>query len=454
MKFTVRQDRFENTSDLTLRIKEENFPVLDYSSTGLSILSKKILGNVSDIFEGTLLSEEVAIANLNLKLIRLDSKNDLKISFQSLDKFVPIDAISSFYHVKNLLNNYKNIEGEYETIPEVLRLAVFQLKNILQKLKTDLQDLQNKDKPGYGIFYKEKEEYLIKYTAFSLESLFSNVYKHVENIYSQNNKILLQNCLKFIQQELSILYEAPAANRFFNKPLGYAGDFEMMNMAYRNDYEGKDIFSKAVHYYCVNHQNAIAVRNRIDFLTDFMNKIFKNHSSSTLNILSVASGPAEEIKRFIEINDQTGLKKVKITLLDQDLASLKYAQMNILSSMFDNEKHLDVEFMNKNITFIIKNGLKEKYDFIYTAGLFDYFDDHLAMLVAKKLYQSLNPNGTLVIGNFDINFTNQAFMEVFFDWHLIYRSSEQLKDLYSSICSPIDVLSEKEGTNLFAVLRK
>ncbi len=454
MKSIFRQDRIENTTDLILRIKEGDFPVFNYSATGISVLSKTAFGEVGDVFDGTLFSEEIAIVNLNLELIRVDSKNVDKISFQSIGKLIPISAISSYYHVKNLLSTYRMLQDEYGVIPESLRIAVFQLKNILYKFQVDLEEISNKLEAGYGIFHNEREEYLIKHAASSLENLFSNVYKQIEILYSQKNKDLLKLCLKFIQQELSILYEAPAANRFLNKPFGYAGDFEMMNMVYRNAYEGKNLFSKAVHHYCVNHQNAIAVRNRIDFLAEFMGKILKNNSHKTLNILSVASGPAEEVKRFIDLTDSEDLKKVKITLLDQDLISLKYAQMNILSSMYDNTKKLDINIINENIKFIIKNGLTEKYDFIYTAGLFDYFEDHLATLVAKKLYQSLNDNGILVIGNFDINYTNQAFMEALFDWHLIYRSSEQLKTLYGSICNPIEVLAEKEGTNLFAVLRK
>ena len=52
------------------------------------------------------------------------------------------------------------------------------------------------------------------------------------------------------------------AARFFHKPLGYAGDFEMMNMLYRNESLGDTLFGQALSRVILDCDAARAVRHR------------------------------------------------------------------------------------------------------------------------------------------------------------------------------------------------
>ena len=79
---------------------------------------------------------------------------------------------------------------------------------------------------------------------------------------------------------------------------------------------------------------------------------------------------------------------------------------------------------------IIKGGFSEqRFDFVYSAGLFDYLNDKLASKLIDKLYHSVSSGGTLLIPNFAPGLLEQGYMETFMDWKLIYRNEEQMIQL-------------------------
>jgi extracellular factor (EF) 3-hydroxypalmitic acid methyl ester biosynthesis protein len=59
---------------------------------------------------------------------------------------------------------------------------------------------------------------------------------------------------------------APFGYRTYHKPLGYAGDYEIMNMIHRNTFEGGSLYAKILHYWLVSQWAAKSVRNRIAHL--------------------------------------------------------------------------------------------------------------------------------------------------------------------------------------------
>ena len=65
-----------------------------------------------------------------------------------------------------------------------------------------------------------------------------------------------------------LLLCAPFIHRTYTKPLGYAGDYEMMNMIVRNGFEGNSLFAKLTNAYLLDQAPAHAVRNRVAFLNE------------------------------------------------------------------------------------------------------------------------------------------------------------------------------------------
>jgi hypothetical protein len=97
-----------------------------------------------------------------------------------------------------------------------------------------------------------------------------------------------------------IVQEAPFFWQIINKPEGYAGDAEMMNLIYRNDFEGDTPFGIFLHKAAVSLPACQSVRNRRTFLRDEILKS-KNHGGER-RILSVAAGPAMEIRDVLMQN--------------------------------------------------------------------------------------------------------------------------------------------------------
>ena len=59
------------------------------------------------------------------------------------------------------------------------------------------------------------------------------------------NKNIEDKNMRYAQQYLNpYLTHSPFFKRSYEKPLGYAGDYEMVNMMFNHPYKGKGIFGK------------------------------------------------------------------------------------------------------------------------------------------------------------------------------------------------------------------
>ena len=107
-------------------------------------------------------------------------------------------------------------------------------------------------------------------------------------------------------------------------------------------------------------------------------------------------------------------------------------------------------FYNKNI---FRFQTEKKYDLIWSAGLFDYFDDKTFVRLVSRLKNYVKPGGELIIGNFAVGNPTEGYMELFLDWYLYHRSPEQLTKLAQDAGIPevsrIKVDQEAAGVNLF-----
>jgi len=75
----------------------------------------------------------------------------------------------------------------------------------------------------------------------------------------------------YVRRQLHpIVLCSPFLFRTYTKPLGYAGDYEMVNMMLRDPYEGSSAFAKILNYALLNTEPVVAHRNRIDFLVDML----------------------------------------------------------------------------------------------------------------------------------------------------------------------------------------
>ncbi len=292
---------------------------------------------------------------------------------------------------------------------------------------------------------------------------------------------------KFISQTqyYQIIQEAPFYWRIINKPNGYAGDAFMMNFIYRNRFEGETPFGKLLHKHALETKACKAVRNRKFFLKE---QILKTPGGK---ILSLAAGPAEEIKEVLE---GTAGGKYHFHALDHDMDALisfngshngnfEYFLANAFQITAKNyttakprpsmklfcSPSKDFKGLRRlliPVKYELGCLVKEDYDLIYSAGLYDYFKTFLldptkgTIALTKNLFELLKSGGTLIIGNFSGNNPRDLrfVMEYIYDWNLIYRNKEEMFHFARSIpedqIEEMDILEEPLGINYFLKIVK
>jgi len=264
---------------------------------------------------------------------------------------------------------------------------------------------------------------------------------------------------KYYQSELRPLAFMDAFNEYiYEKPLGYPGDFVMMEYLYLDNFIGDSTFSKLIHRYACSVPPARANINRKVY---FKKKIIEamDRAKDNVKILSIACGPAREM---IEYLNEMGLTN-NYQFCCFDFEELALAQVNKEVSKLERSKNMkfNVRTFQCNIIDLIKNrkmqeSLKNQ-DFIYCAGLIDYLSDKFAAKVTEILFDLLNKNGVLAIGNVSSANPSRAYMEIIMEWFVNHRSKDDMIDLARGIEGTKEVSVEEEeetGMNYFLSIRK
>lgn len=221
------------------------------------------------------------------------------------------------------------------------------------------------------------------------------------------------------------------------QPYGYAGDFELIDRLY-TEYISNDPAISNWDAFAQAQPAAVAVRNRKTYFIDLLEK------RKPLRVLNIASGPCRDIKEYY---DRHPLSATEIDCVEVDERAIDFAKKLL-------HRVNSVHFIQQNA---ISLRIRKEYDLVWSAGLFDYFNDDLFVRVLSKLIKGLPRNGEIVIGNFSDSNPNRAFMEVGMNWHLHHRSPEQLMHLAiraGAFDWDLRVEREPEGINLFLHLSK
>ena len=225
------------------------------------------------------------------------------------------------------------------------------------------------------------------------------------------------------------------------KPRGYAGDFEVIDRVYQRSMTTNPQLLNWDHY-LLNTKAARAVRNRKSYFLGMLDRLSeRKEGNSPISVLNVASGPARDVFEFLgqDGNDT----RMLFDCIEYDPVAIRYA-MALCYEYLDR-----IQFFHKNA---FRFTTEKRYPLIWSAGLFDYFDDRRFKFLLKRLYGFLEPEGELVIGNFSKANPDQPYMEVMMEWELHHRNAKELTEL-AAACGiqreQIDIGQEPEGVNLF-----
>ncbi len=259
----------------------------------------------------------------------------------------------------------------------------------------------------------------------------------------------------FVFKELfPYLMRSRFAERAYYKPKGYAGDFLMMEHIYQNIAMGDGKIGRLFDSWGLQRPGSVAIRERRVLLKNQLKILSKKQleQKDHFKIMNLACGPCRELFDFLHECEYT--EKIDALCVDIDTEALQYSNQHV-----NNFPHnASVRYMTENL---IKWGLGKvshdigTKDMIYSAGLFDYLEPRLFCRLVDRCHQHLKPGGSLLIGNFT-PYDDVLFMDHLLHWKLLYRTREELCELFSKtrFGNDVTLLSEPEQVNLFVLARK
>jgi extracellular factor (EF) 3-hydroxypalmitic acid methyl ester biosynthesis protein len=264
------------------------------------------------------------------------------------------------------------------------------------------------------------------------ENEYQYLYQLVNSIRNEDE------CLAFRELIKPILNKNTMYGHGYEKPLGYSGDYLLIEKIYKEYVSEDPRFTKWDKHYQANGA-AHAVRNRKSYFIKTLEQLYYLSVLPT-KVLILGSGPATDVYEFFTKHPDAD---VSFDLLDIDQCAIDYAAKK-------NEKFLDkINFIRMNVLRFFPG---KKYDLIWSAGLFDYLNDRLFTGLVRRFKDNLNLNGEMIIGNFSPGNPTKRIMEVVSDWYLIHRSNKQLTDIAVQAGIPrgsVHVDHEPLGINLF-----
>lgn len=453
----IRQDRLSAEYEkIHIQSGDSSWRVMDYSPFGVAVFSKNQI-NVDEI-SASFVVQNVDLGLLDLKRVRseetfFEETSGYKTGFVVNGYPISLERTKAVIDTNKVLAEHAEIFKD-QGVPEDFRLITYEIKNWLAQLEGSVNQLEKDSFEQSNHITSMYEDVVAGIVASYIQENIYPLYVKLERIVQTLDSKTVKKCFQFFRDSCGqFLFQSAYANRAYKKPRGYAGDFEMMKSIYNYEHRGSTLFGRCIERYFIDVPESQAVRNRGRYLCGKIKNTITGRQRHQ-KIMSVACGPAMEVQYLFSENPELVHEDLEFHFVDQDTEALKECQKKIEFLVREKKIKAKVLFHNWAIKNIIESGLPmQEFDLIYTAGLFDYLSGPVAQFAAKQLYSSLSKVGELIIGNFDISAPNRFGMSLVTDWHLIYRSSDDLKSLFSNI-GKLEMEREELGINLFASIRK
>ncbi len=173
--------------------------------------------------------------------------------------------------------------------------------------------------------------------------------------------------------------------------------------------------------------------------------------------MNLASGSGRDIKELLDGIGAYADKIKMIHCVDSETRAIDFSKKLL-------EEKKNTVFSQGNVLRIaaarkINSMFPEKYDFIYSTGLFDYLSYKVAARLIGNLQGLLKKNGVLAVANVRDKYSNPSvyFMEWVGEWNLIYRNEEEFKQLFIGAgfsAKNIAVQYEQQGVLQYILARK
>jgi len=225
-----------------------------------------------------------------------------------------------------------------------------------------------------------------------------------------------------------VVHLCPLTRASYEKARGYAGDPVVLDYMYGLA-EGSTFSAHPsttpgqVYNYAICSPVASAVRYRRSRIADLIDEIARERGPKTARVLSIAAGHLREaeLSRAIQDGDLAEMRAIDQNSESVDIVDATYAHLGVVA---DEGSVNDLIRARKRYS---------NYDLVYAAGLFDSLWWPVASRLAEIMLNAVRPGGKVMIANFVPEITSAPFLEVFMDWQLIYRTKDELAELFANV---------------------
>ncbi len=379
----------------------------------------------------------------------------------------PAGAINETYQPGDIKKEFafflKDWQGAFQVLPE-FKVAIADLQTILIDLRLWLDGIELELQSQPAATRSRIEDQLIDDIRLPVITTVGTLLEKFELVAQRVEPESRPAHIAYMQQHIHpFVLSSPFIHRTYAKPLGYAGDYEMVSMMVRDPHEGKTLFAKILNYIFLSTPPVEAHRNRLTYLTKMLRdetlRIRTLRKNQPVRIFNLGCGPAKEIQDFLAqhaISDYT-----HFSLLDFNEETLASTGGVLENCKRKHNRLTRVEMKKKSVQQILKDAPKmqsnpEKFDIVYCAGLFDYLTDNVCARLLEVFYDMAAPGGLVVATNVADTNPSQGWMDYMLDWHLIYRSTSQFEEMIPKK-APRDMSTVRAvgtGVNIVLEIRK
>ncbi len=351
----------------------------------------------------------------------------------------------------------------YKISPE-FKLVITEMQSFLSDLKLWLDQVELNIRSSPTGKRADFERQVLQNLSGAVLPSLATLFERFEAVATSVDKDLEPVHAVYAKRQIHpVVLCAPFMYRTYRKPLGYAGDYEMVNMMARDSFQGGSVFAKVINTFFLNTPPVAAHRNRIVYLTEMLTREVQRVAANgrSAKVLNLGCGPALEIQAFLEASPVSS--NADFTLLDFNDETVGHATRTLEDVKQRFDRRTTFRVLKKSVAQLFKEQSKPvptlgngKYDVIYCAGLFDYLADPVCSRLIDVFYRMLSPGGIVVTTNVDVSNPSRGWMEYMVDWHLFYRNSKDMLGIMEKTApaDAIRIFAETSGVNIFAEIRK
>ena len=381
------------------------------------------------------------------------------------ENWMDVDLFSPVTQPQRLHEEFAEFLKEWEKIYKVnpgFKVVVADMQTLLSDLRRWLEQVELGVRSSSSGNRSQMEREVITELRDPMLPTVNSLFGRFEQVASEIAAELQPVHRNYVKRQLHpLLLCSPFMYRIYQKPLGYAGDYEMVNMILRDPVEGSSLFAKLLNLYILLQAPAEGHRNRVVYLTEQLIAETRRcaRAGRVARIFNLGCGPAKEVQNFLLHEDISD--RAHLTLLDFNDETLEHTGRILDEIKMKNRRMTRIDMVKKSVHQVLKefgrgNGPYTEYDFIYCAGLFDYLNDRVCKRLMNIFYEMLAPGGLLVATNVDASNPIRNTMEYIFEWHLVYRNSKQFETLRPDNApeGSYQVRTEASASNIFIEVRK